>query len=87
MMAGRMPTAFVTTPVALTAEQTRNLTDTVSSLADRRVELQVSVDPSLIAGIQVRLGDRLLDNSTRNQLQRVRTRVSQELIERLGLEG
>jgi F-type H+-transporting ATPase subunit b len=86
VMAGRMPTAFVTTPVTLSPEQTRNLTDTVSSLADRRIELQVSVDPALIAGIQVRLGDRLLDNSIRNQLGRVRSRVSQELVEHLSLE-
>jgi F0F1-type ATP synthase delta subunit len=46
----------------------------------------VSVDPALIAGIQVRLGDRLLDNSIRNQLGRVRSRVSQELVEHLSLE-
>ncbi|MBC7235396.1 MAG: F0F1 ATP synthase subunit delta [Chloroflexi bacterium] len=84
IMAGRVPTAFVTTPVALTAEQTKTLTDTLSSLIDRRVELQVRIDPDLVAGIQVRLADRLIDNSVRHQLNRIRDRVRQDLITRMG---
>lgn len=84
LMTGRVPTAFVTTPVPLTPEQTQTLADTLSSLIDRRVELQVSVDPALIAGIQVRLADKLIDNSVRQQLLRIRDRVRSDLVSRLG---
>jgi F-type H+-transporting ATPase subunit b len=83
VMTGRMPTAFVATPATLTAEQTRTLDDTLSSLIDRRVELQVTLDPSLIAGIQVRLADKLVDNSVQQQLSRIRNRVRSNLGVRL----
>ena len=83
-MVGRVSTAFVTTPVSLTAEQTKTLADTLSSLIDRRVELQMQTDPSLVAGIQVRLADKLIDNSVRQQLNRIRERVRRDLITRMG---
>jgi F-type H+-transporting ATPase subunit b len=84
LMVGRVPTAFVTTPVPLTPDQTRTLADTLSSLIDRRVELQVHVEPELVAGLQVRLADKLIDNSVRNQLNRIRERVRQDLMARMG---
>jgi F-type H+-transporting ATPase subunit b len=84
LLAGRIPTAFVSTPVALTAEQSQTLADTLSSLIDRRVELQVSIDPELVAGIQVRLADKLIDNSIRQQLDRIRERVRRDLIAQMG---
>lgn len=38
-------------------------------------ELRVSVDPELIAGIWVRVGDRVFDGSARTQLEHVRRRM------------
>ena len=87
LISGRVPTAFVKTPVALTAEQTQTLEDTLSSLIDRRMELEIETDPSLIAGIQVRLADKLIDNSVRKQLDRIRDRVRSDLVSRIGVEG
>ena len=84
IMADRVPIAFVTTPVALTADQTQTLIDTLSSAIDRRMELQVTVDPSLIAGLRVRVADRLFDNSIQQQLARVRERAYRDLVARLG---
>lgn len=81
---GRYPVAVVTTPVALTADQTKTVSDTLSSLIDRQVELQVRVAPELVAGIQVRLANRLLDNTVRQQLNRIRDRVREDLVERMG---
>ena len=83
-MAGRVPTAFVATPVPLSGDQAKTLSDTLSSLIDRHIELQVRVTPELIAGIQVRLADKLIDNSVREQLHRIRERVRRDLISRLG---
>ena len=86
-MVDRVPTAYVTTPVPLTAEQSTTLVDTLSSLIDRRMALHVTIDASLIAGIQVRLADRLIDNSIRQQLGRIRERVYTDLAARLGVEA
>ncbi|MFH1086001.1 MAG: F0F1 ATP synthase subunit B [Chloroflexota bacterium] len=87
LMAGRVPTAFVTTPVPLNPEQTRTVSDTLSSLANRRVELQVTIDPGLIAGLQVRVADALIDNSIHQQLSRLRERVRNEVVARAGASG
>jgi F-type H+-transporting ATPase subunit b len=84
-LVGRETPLLVSTPVPLTGEQKRMLQDALSSLADRHIELQVQQDPSLIAGLRVRLGDRIVDNSLRQQLDLVRGQVSEELRERLGI--
>jgi len=84
LLMGRVPTASVTTPVALTPEQVNTVTDTLSSLIDRRLELQTSVDPELIAGIQVRLADKLMDNTVRHRLDLTRERVRADLMGRMG---
>jgi F-type H+-transporting ATPase subunit delta len=54
------------------AELERRLVD----VAGGRVELSLEVDPSLIGGISVRLGDRLIDGSVRGRLERMRTRLT-----------
>ena len=80
---GRHPVAVVTTPVPLSPEQTKTVSDTFSSLLDSQVELQVRVVPELVAGIQVRVANTLLDNSVRHQLNRIRDRVQRDLVSRM----
>ena len=80
-------TAFVYTPVPLTENQTKIIGDTLSSLADRHVKLDVRPDPFLIAGLRVHIGDRILDNSLRQQLDLLRDKVGQELRQRIGVAG
>ncbi len=83
-MSDRVPSAHIRTPVELSEEQTKTVEDTLSSLIDRRVELHVTVDRALIAGIQARLADHLIDNSLRQQLLDIRKRVQDSLIEEMG---
>lgn len=80
---GRHPVALVATPVPLSPEQTKTVSDTFSSLLDRQVELQVRVVPELVAGIQVSVANKLLDNTIRQQLHRVRDRVRRDLVSRM----
>ena len=40
------------------------------------MELQPLVDPDLLGGVPVRIGDRLIDGSVRGRLERLRTELS-----------
>jgi len=79
----RTPTAYVTTARPLSPEQQGLLARTLTALADRHVNLELKTDPSLAAGIQVRLGDTLVDNSIGGQLTELRETVSKTLKERM----
>ena len=86
-MTGRVPAAFVTTPVALSPEQAKTLADALSSLLDRRVEVREAVDPSIIAGIQVRIADQLMENSIRQQFVQIRDAVRVDFVSKQGLSN
>jgi F-type H+-transporting ATPase subunit b len=85
-MTGRVPAAFVSTPVSLTTEQSKTVADALSSLLDRRVEIKETIDVNIIAGIQVRLADRLLENSIRQQLVHIRDAVRVDFASRQGVQ-
>jgi F-type H+-transporting ATPase subunit b len=79
----RAPTAYVTTARPLSPEQQGLLARTFTALADRHVNLELRTDPKLAAGVQVRLGDTLVDNSISGQLAELRETVSRALKERM----
>lgn len=80
----RTPTARVTTPRPLSSEQQGELARTFTALADRNVDIQVETDPSLAAGVRVRIGDIVVDNSIAGRLEDLREQTSKALEERLG---
>ncbi len=49
----------------------------VEQLAGENVELSTQIDPSLIGGLVVRIGDRQIDASVRGRLERLRERLVQ----------
>jgi F-type H+-transporting ATPase subunit b len=75
----REPTVYVTTAQPLTAEQQGLLARTFTALADRHVNLEVTTDPTLAAGLRVRLGDMVVDNSIADRLEALRESVAQTL--------
>lgn len=79
----REPTAHITTASSLTLEQQGLLARTLTALADRHVNLEVRVDPRLVAGVRVRIGDIIVDSSIGGQLEELREQVVEELKERL----
>ncbi len=61
-------TADVTTAHALTAAQETELKATLKSVAGKDVTINVTVDPSILGGLIVKLGSRQIDTSLRTKL-------------------
>ena len=68
--------AEIRSALPLDKQDRAELERTLARLAGREVELTELVDPSLIGGISVRIGDRLYDASIRSRLERLRARLT-----------
>ncbi len=60
--------ATVTSAVALDEAQQQRLGASLSAQLGREVQLQVEVDPTVLGGVLVRIGDEVIDGSTRTRL-------------------
>jgi len=73
------PMIALTVVRPLTVEQEANLYNTFSALADKDVEINIEVDPSLIAGVRARVGDFVLDNSILTNVESLRDEVNNKI--------
>jgi F-type H+-transporting ATPase subunit delta len=64
--------ARVTSAAALDPADVDAIEARLTALTGQRVELSLSVDPGLLGGLQVRVGDRLIYASIRGRLERLR---------------
>jgi len=69
--------ALVTSAEALTTEEAAAVRSRVEAMTGTEVKLETTVDPALIGGLTVRVGDRLLDASIRGRLERLRHQLIQ----------
>lgn len=67
--------AHVSSAFPLTEAEEANITASFEKLTGKSVVLHKEVDPELIGGILVRIGDRLYDGSVRGLLQRLEKRL------------
>jgi F-type H+-transporting ATPase subunit delta len=70
-----MVTATVTSPIPLEPDHLAAVADRLRSLTGRTVEVQAALDPALVGGLTVRVGDQLIDASVRGRLERLRDRL------------
>jgi F-type H+-transporting ATPase subunit delta len=68
--------ATATSAVPLADDEVRAVAARLESLTGGRVELDTNVDPGILGGIIVRIGDRLIDGSVRGRLERLRGRLA-----------
>jgi F-type H+-transporting ATPase subunit delta len=68
--------ATVTTAVPLDDSQRERLTASLSAQLGRQVQLQSQVDPRVVGGVLVRVGDEVIDGSTRHRLAEARRSLS-----------
>ena len=64
--------AEVTSAHALTAAQTAELKSVLKSKLGREPRLDAQVDPSLLGGLVVKVGSRMIDSSLRTKLAGIR---------------
>lgn len=64
-------TARVTSARALNDAQQSALADSLKAKVGAKVRIETEVDPSLIAGLVVRVGSRMIDSSLRTKLQKL----------------
>ena len=79
----REPTVDVCTARPLTIAQQGLLARTFTALADHDIDLRINIDPSLGAGLRVRIGDLMVENCLSDQLDVLRDDVKQSLSTRL----
>ena len=66
----------VTSAVELPKSTVKQIGDRIAEQTDRKVELTSTVDPDILGGIIVRVGNSVLDASIRNRLENFRKQVA-----------
>ena len=66
----------VTSAVELPKDTIKQIGDRIAEQTDRKVDLSSKVDPDILGGIVLRVGNQILDASIRNRLEALRRQVA-----------
>ena len=69
--------AEVVSAVSLTDAQRDQVTQMLNDFSGRDIRLTTRVDPDILGGLVVRIGDRVMDGSARSRLQNMRRELAQ----------
>jgi F-type H+-transporting ATPase subunit delta len=72
----RRATAYVISALPLTDVQRKNLQSALSLRTELTIDLAETVDPAIIGGLIVRIGDELIDASVAGRLRRIEAQLS-----------
>jgi F-type H+-transporting ATPase subunit delta len=72
----RLLPVTITSAVELPKDTVKHIGDRISEQTERKVELSAGVDPDILGGIIVRVGNSVLDASIRNRLENFRKQVA-----------
>ena len=67
----------MTSAIPLEPAEVEALRERIAGMAGGTVDLTTAVDPALIGGLTVRVGDTLIDASVRGRLERLRERLTE----------
>jgi len=67
----------VTSAIELDKKLVKSIGDRIGEQTGRKVNLNAHVDPDILGGIVLRVGNSVLDASIRNRLDRLRRQVAQ----------
>ncbi len=63
--------AYVTSAVPLSEQNHKDITEKLEQQTQKKVNLVTQLDPSIIGGVQIRIKDRIVDNSIKTILHRM----------------
>ncbi len=66
----------VTSAVELDEQTVKQIGDRIAEQTGRKVDLSATVDPDVLGGLQVRVGNMVLDATVRNRLEQLRKQVA-----------
>jgi F-type H+-transporting ATPase subunit delta len=66
----------VTSAIELDDETVEQISSRIAEQTDRRIELSTEVNPEILGGIVLRVGNSILDASIRNRLEQVRRQLA-----------
>jgi F-type H+-transporting ATPase subunit delta len=69
-------TAFIESPVALSDTQTGDLTKALSAKFGRPLTVISKVNPNLIGGLLIKVGDRVIDQSLNEKINQLSQRIN-----------
>lgn len=69
--------AFVTTAIALDEKEISEIKTVLSSLMSRDIAVENRIDPDVIAGMKIKIGDKLIDNTIKQKLLNLSEKLSQ----------
>ena len=72
----RLLPVHITSAVELDSSTVKQLGDRIAEQTDRKVDVSANVDPDILGGIVVRVGNSVLDASVRNRLEQLRRQVA-----------
>lgn len=70
--------AEISSAVELSAAQKEKFAQTLERLTGKKIQAKYSLDPALMGGAVVRVGDTIYDGSVRNSLNKMRARLAAE---------
>ncbi len=73
----RLLPVSITSAVELDSETVENLGKRIGDQVDRKVEVSAEVDPEILGGVVLRVGNVILDASIKNRLEQLRKQVAQ----------
>ena len=65
----------VTSAEALSDAERKKISTTLGDLVDKKIELIEAVDPTLIGGVVIKIGDTVIDSSFKKHLQHLRNKL------------
>jgi len=65
----------VVSPFPVEKAEAEKIRERLKKILEKRVNLEIKINSSLVAGLIIKIGDRLIDGSSRGHLERLRTEL------------
>ncbi len=72
--------AVATTAISMTKEQIRELTEKLTKTSGKTVTLANEVDPSIIGGVFIQMGDKIIDGTLKRRLTEIEDRLKEIIL-------